>query len=95
MTKNNQCKNSIDLSKLFVLGFQMQVGTCFRARDADLKTKTRPMTRTLKPDVVIQSRPLGSCNRESLKKLESGSLQMFCKIGSIKNFAIFTGKHLC
>ena len=56
-TKNNQCKNLCDLSKVFVLGFPMQVGTCFRVRDADLKTKTRPVTRTLKPDVVIQSRP--------------------------------------
>ena len=33
----------------------MQVATCFRARDADLKTKTRPVTWTLKPDAVIQS----------------------------------------
>ena len=57
MTKNNQRKNLIELSKVYVLGFQMQVGACFRARDADLKTKTRPVTRTLKPDVVMQSRP--------------------------------------
>ena len=57
MTKNNQCKNLIDLSKVYVLGFRMQVGACFRTRDADLKTKTRPVTPTLKPDTVIQSRP--------------------------------------
>ena len=50
MTKNNQCKNLIDLSKVFA-------GTCFRTRDADLKTKTRPVTWTLRPDVVIQPRP--------------------------------------
>ena len=31
----------------------MQVRTCFRVRDADLKTKTRPVTRTLKPDAVM------------------------------------------
>ena len=35
----------------------MQVGTCFRARDVDLKTKTKPVSRTLKPDAVMQSRP--------------------------------------
>ena len=35
----------------------MQVGTCFRARDADLKTKTRRVTQTLKPDAIMQSRP--------------------------------------
>ena len=38
-TKNNQYKNLIDSSKLFVLGFQTQVGTRFRTRDVDLKTK--------------------------------------------------------
>ena len=29
-TKNNQCENLTDLSKVFILGFRMQVGTCFR-----------------------------------------------------------------
>ena len=29
-TKTNQCENVTDLSKVFVLGFRMQVGTCFR-----------------------------------------------------------------
>ena len=29
----------MDLSKVFVLGFQMLVGTLFRTRDVDLKTK--------------------------------------------------------
>ena len=56
-TKNNRFKNLIDLSKLFVLGFRIQVGTCFRVREADLKTKTRPVTQTLKPHAVTQSRP--------------------------------------
>ena len=35
----------------------MLVGTCFRTRNAVLKTKTRPVTRTLKPEAVIQTRP--------------------------------------
>ena len=35
----------------------MQVGPCFRTRDADLITKTKPVTLTLKPDAAIQSRP--------------------------------------
>ena len=39
MTRNNQCKNLIGLSKVFVLDFQAQIGTQFETRDADLKTK--------------------------------------------------------
>ena len=57
MTKNNECKNSIDLSKVFVLGFRMQIGTSSGQEIPTLKTKTRPVTRTMKPDAVIQSRP--------------------------------------
>ena len=49
------------------------------------------MTQTLKPDGVIQSSP---CYSEPLKKSKSSRSQMFFKISSIKNFAIFTGKHL-
>ena len=32
---------------------------------------------------------------ELLKKLKSSHLQMFFKVGSIKIFVTFTGKHLC
>ena len=55
------------------------------------------MTQILKPDPVIQSRlePLGSSNSGPLKKSKSSRSQMFFEINSIKNFAIFTGKHLC
>ena len=38
------------LSKIFVVGFRMQVKTCFRTSGADLKQKL-----DLKPDAVIQS----------------------------------------
>ena len=45
---------------------------------------------------------LGSCNYDSLCSVakyfeisRSSHLQMFLKIGDLKNFAIFTGKHLC
>ena len=38
---------------------------------------------------------LKSCKSEPLKTLKSSHLQIFFKIGSSKNFAIFTGKHLC
>ena len=31
----------------------MQVGICFKMRDADLETKTRSVTQTVKPDAVI------------------------------------------
>ena len=44
MSKYSECKILIDLSKVFALGFQMQVRTCFRMRDADLKTKTGPVS---------------------------------------------------
>ena len=91
-TQNNQCENLIDLSKVPVLVFRMQVGTCFRPRDAELKTKTRPLTRTLKPDDL---KLLGQRKDEPLKKLKSSRLQMFFKIGNIKHFAIFIGKELC
>ena len=43
----------------------------------------------------LDLKPLGSCKSEPLKKLKSSRLQMFCKIGSTKKSAIFTGKHLC
>ena len=32
----------------------MQVGTSFRTRDTNLKTKVRPVTQTVKPNAVIQ-----------------------------------------
>ena len=40
-------------------------------------------------------KPLGPCKSEILKKLKSSRLQIFFKIPSIKDFAIFAGKHLC
>ena len=78
----------------------MQFGTCFRTSSAGLKkTKTRNVTRTLKPDTApsynLDLKHLGPCKSETLKKLKSSCLQMFFKIDSIKNSAIFTGKHLC
>ena len=41
----------------------------------------------------LDLKPLRPCNSERLKKLKSSSLEMLWKIGSIKIFAIFTGKH--
>ena len=57
MTKNNQYKNLIESSKVFVLGFQMEVGTRFITRDADLKQKGKGVTQTLKLDPIIQFKP--------------------------------------
>ena len=54
--KNNQNKNLIDSPKVFVLDFRTQVGTRLKTKDADLKTKTRSVTRTLKPYTTIQFR---------------------------------------
>ena len=51
--------------------------------------------RSLTPSYNLDLKPLGPYKSEPLKKLKSSRLQMFFKIGSIKNFAIFTGKHLC
>ena len=39
--------------------------------------------------------PIGPCNNEPLKQSKINWLQMFLKRGSLKNFAIFTGKQLC
>ena len=51
------------------------------------------MTRTLKSDTVIQLdlKRLGLGISESLKQSGSSRSQMFFKVGSLKNFAIFTG----
>ena len=40
MTKNNQCKNLIDSSEVFVLGFVTQVGT----RDSQFTGQHRPFS---------------------------------------------------
>ena len=40
-------------------------------------------------------RPLSPCKSEPSKKLKSSRLLIFFKVGIIKNFAIFAGKHLC
>ena len=77
----------IDSSKVFVLDLRAQVGTRFRTRDADLKTKNQICDSDLKP--------LGPCNSKPLKQSKSSRSQMFFEIGCFKNFAIFTGKHLC
>ena len=46
------------------------------------------------PSYNLGLKPLGLCKSEPLKRLKSNCLQMFFKIGSIKNFTIFTAKHL-
>ena len=68
----------------------MQVGTCFRTRDADLK-KTGPVTQTLydTSSCNLDLKPLGPCKSEPLKKLKSCRFQMFFKIDSIKNCNIY------
>ena len=50
------------------------------------------MTRILKTDAVIQLdlKPLGLGISEPLKQSRSSRSQMFFKVGSLKNFAIFT-----
>ena len=73
----------------------MQVRTCFRARDANLKIKTRPVTQILTPSYNLDLKSLVPCKDKSLKKLKSSRLQMFFKIGSIEHFLILTEKHLC
>ena len=74
----------------------MQVWTRFRMRDADLKTKTRPVTQTLKLDAIKQFRSwtFRPSNFEPLKQSKSSHSQMFFEISSLKNFTVFTGKHL-
>ena len=67
MTKNNQSKNLIDSSKVFILGLQMQTRTQFRASDANLKTKNRSMTQTLQLPYNTNLEPLGLCNSDEYK----------------------------
>ena len=50
---------------------------------------------SLTPSYNLDLKPVGSCKSETLKKLKSSPLQIIFKIGSIKNSAIFTGKHMC
>ena len=71
MTKNNQSKNLIDSSKVFVLGFGTQVRTWFRTRDGDCEKnkKMRPVTHpeTLLPSHNPDLAPLGPCSSEPLQ----------------------------
>ena len=50
--------------------------------------------RSLTPLQNLDLKPVGPCKIEPFKKLKRNSLQMFFKIGSIKKFAMFTGKYL-
>ena len=67
----------------------------FRTRNPELKTKNLkiPKTRSLTSSNNLNPEPLGPCNSELL--LKSSRSHMFFEIGSFKNFAIFTRKHLC
>ena len=55
------------------------------------------MTRTLKSDTVIQSRPciFRPMWRWTIETVKKQLLADVYEIGSFTNFAIFTGKHLC
>ena len=50
---------------------------------------------SLTPSYNLNLEPLGRCNSEPLKKSKSSRSQLFFELSRIKNFAIFTGKHLC
>ena len=80
----------------FALDFRKQVEGMDSVH-AKLKTKkldlwVRPWSLT--PSYNLNLEPLGWCNSEPLKKLKSSRSQVIFEIGSINNFAIFTGKHL-
>ena len=49
---------------------------------------------SLTPSYNIDLEPLGRCNNELFKKSKSSRSQIIFEISSIKNFPIFTGKHL-
>ena len=64
---------------------------------ANLKTKKLDLCLrlwSLTPSYNLDLEPLGPCNSEPLKKSKSSRSQMFFEKSSIKNFAIFTRKHL-
>ena len=50
---------------------------------------------SLTPSYNLDLELLGPCNIEPLKQSKSSRSQMFFEIGTLKNSAIFTGKHLC
>ena len=88
----------MDSSKVIVLHFKTQVGIWFRMREPDLKTKKldlwlRPWSLT--PSCNLDLEPLGPCNSEPLKQSKSSRSQIFFQTSSLKDFTIFTGKHLC
>ena len=88
----------MDSSKVIVLHFKTQVSTWFRTREPDLKTKKldlwlRPWSLT--PSCNLDLEPLGPCNSEPLKQSKSSRSQIFFETSSLKDFTIFTGKHLC
>ena len=48
------------------------------------------------PSYNLDLKPLGLCKSEPVKKIKKQVVLVpIFKIGSIKNFAIFTEKHLC
>ena len=48
---------------------------------------------SLMPSYNLDLEDVGQCNSEPLKQSKSSRWQMFFEIGSLKNFAIFTGKN--
>ena len=95
-TKNNQSENSIVWSKVFVLVSRKQVGTQFRTKDANLKTKNYNCDLwSLALSHIIDLEPLGLCNSEPLKQSRSSCLQMFFKIAGSKKFFNIHRKQLC
>ena len=96
-TKNNQYKSLIDSSKAIRLRFSNAslgdgFGSCL-LKNKKLDLWVRPWSLTPSHNLGLET--FGLCNSESLKKSKSSRSQMFFEISSIKNFAIFTGKHLC
>ena len=98
----------MDSSKVFVLDFLTQVGlvgwvcVCLLGCGGglgsyQLKNKKAGLwvgPWSLTPSYNLNLELLGRCNSEPLKKSKSGRLQLFFELSGIKNFAIFTGKHL-
>ena len=44
---------------------------------------------------MLQNMPISHAKRQSFKQHRNSRPKMFCKIGALRNFTKFTGKHLC
>ena len=92
-TKNSQCRNLTDLSKVFIrLRFSNAGWDSLQNKRGQLQNKKLDLwleSWRLTSSYNLHLKHLGPRNSEPLEKLKSSRLQMFSRIVSIKTFAVF------